>query len=236
MTRVTRPCGSSCRTRRARASTGPSALGVIKNDGPIPRAWLGRFGRTVAEQVLDAALSRMRVARQPGVEVTLAGQRVGDGRSPVGGSDGAARLSDWLEGDTDPDWRDRDGPTSLASRGVTQRDLLSGSSFAVTAETAQHEYVTLWARGAVTRFDGREGDLTLDGEVASAMVGADWVRDAWTAGLIASRSVGEGHYGRQQQRPDRGHAHGPLSLGAACALRADGRLGGPPATAQANSR
>ena len=171
-----------------------SALGVIRNDGPIPRAWLGRFGRTVAEQVLDAALSRMRAARQPGVEVTLAGQRVGDGRSPVGGADGAARLSDWLEGDTDPDWRDRDGPTSLASRGVTPRDLLSGSSFAVTADTAQHEYVTLWARGAVTRFDGREGDLTLDGEVASAMVGADWARDAWTAGLIASRSVGEGSY------------------------------------------
>ena len=26
-----------------------SALGVIRNEGPIPRAWLGRFGRTVAD-------------------------------------------------------------------------------------------------------------------------------------------------------------------------------------------
>ena len=46
----------------------------------------------------------------------------------------------------------------------------------------------------VTDFDGREGDLTLDGEVASAMMGADWVRERWTAGLLVSRSVGEGGY------------------------------------------
>ena len=171
-----------------------SGLGVIKNTGPIPKAWLGRFGRTVAEQVLGAVESRMRAARQPGIEMTLAGQRVGGGQGPARASDETAGLSDWLEGDSDPDWRDRDGPTSLASRGVTQRDLLSGTSFAVTAETGQHEYATLWGRGAVSRFDGREGNLTLGGEVVSAMVGVDWAREAWTAGLIVSRSVGEGRY------------------------------------------
>ena len=171
-----------------------SALGVIKNDGPIPRAWIGRFGRAVAEQVLDAVESRMRAARQPGVQVTLAGQRVGGGRDPAGGSDEAARLSDRLEGGSDSAWPEGVDFDSLESRGATARDLLRGTSFAVTAETGRNDHVSLWGRGAVTRFDGREGNLSLDGEVASAMVGADWAHDDWTAGLILSRSVGEGGY------------------------------------------
>ncbi len=77
---------------------------------------------------------------------------------------------------------------------MTQDELLSGTSFAVTAETGQRGYATLWGRGAVTRFEGREGSLSVDGEIASAMVGADWARDDWTVGLIVSRSLGEGHY------------------------------------------
>ena len=160
-----------------------SALGVIKNEGPIPRAWLGRFGRTVAEQVLDEVESRMRVVHKPGVEVTLAGQRFG-GQAP---QEASRTQRDWA-------WQERAGFGSPASRGVTQDEVLSGTSFAITAESGQHAYATLWGRGAATRFEGREGNLTLDGEVASAMVGADWAREDWTAGLIVSRSVGEGHY------------------------------------------
>ena len=171
-----------------------SGLGVIKNTGPIPKAWLGRFGRTVAEQVLGAVESRMRAAREPGIEMTLAGQRVGGGQDPARASDETAGLSDWLRGESDPAWPDRDGPTSLTSRGVTQGELLSGTSFAVTAEAGRNEHVSLWGRGAVSRFDGREGDLTLDGEVSSAMVGVDWARENWIAGLIVSRSAGDGGY------------------------------------------
>ena len=170
-----------------------SALGVIKNSGPIPKAWIGRFGRAVADQVLDAVESRMRAAREPGIELTLAGQRVG-GQGPAGGSDGAARLSDRLGDGSDPAWRRDAGLASKDSRGVAQGDLLTGTSFVVTSESGRGAHVSLWVRGAVTRFDGREGNLTLDGEVASAMVGVDWAREAWTAGLIASRSVAEGGY------------------------------------------
>ena len=83
----------------------------------------------------------------------------------------------------------------------------------------QGGYVSLWGRGAVTRFDGREGDLTLDGEIASAMVGADWAREDWTPGLIVSRSDAEGGYEGHSGGRGRGDAHGPLSLGAACTLR-----------------
>ena len=160
-----------------------SGLGVIKNDGPIPRAWIARFGRTVADQVLGAVESRMRAARKPGVEVTLAGQRVGGGVSQDDA--GAAAGSAWPE---------PVGFGSPESRSATAHDLLGGTSFAVTEQTGRGDHVSLWGRGAITRFDGREDELTLDGEVASAMVGVDWAREVWTAGLLAARSDAEGGY------------------------------------------
>ena len=48
------------------------ATGTITNTGPIPQAWISRFGRTVADQVLEAVDNRLRSTTTPGVEVTLA--------------------------------------------------------------------------------------------------------------------------------------------------------------------
>ena len=165
-----------------------------------PKAWIARFGRTVAEQVLEAVEGRMRATPAPGVEVALAGERIGGQAEP--GSEAerearreeearreAQRFADSLRGETDPEEAQR-----LTSRAVTPRDLLTGSSFALTAETDGKDLVSLWGRAAVTRFDGREGDLMLDGEVVTGMLGADWTRGRWTAGLIVSHSAGEGGY------------------------------------------
>ena len=167
--------------------------GQIHNSGTIPKAWIARFGRTVAEQALEAVEGRMRGAPAPGVEIALAGVRIES--QPEPGSEAerearrdAQRLADWLKGETDPEEAQR------RSRAVTSRDLLTGSAFALTAETAGKDLVSLWGRGAVTRFDGREGKLTLDGEVVTGMLGADWSRGRWTAGLIVSHSSGEGGY------------------------------------------
>ena len=193
------------------------AVGTIRNNGPIPKAWIARFGRTVAEQVLEAIEGRMRAAPVPGAEVALAGERIG-AQSPDRGPDRAEpgsdaerearqeeearrdtqRLAGWLKGETDPEEAQR-----LTSRAVTPRDLLTGSSFALTAETDGKDLVSLWGRAAVTRFDGREGDLMLDGEVVTGMLGADWTRGRWTAGLIVSHSTAEGGY---SGAPDAGDA------------------------------
>ena len=177
-----------------------TATGTITNSDAIPKAWIARFGRTVAEQVLVAVEGRMRATPATGVEVALAGERIGG--QPEPGSEAerdarreeearreAQRFGDWLRGETDPEEAQR-----LRSRAVTPRDLLTGSSFALTSETADKDLVSLWGRGAVSRFDGREGDLTLDGEVVTGMLGADWTRGRWTAGLIVSHSAGEGGY------------------------------------------
>ena len=136
------------------------AVGTIRNNGPIPKAWIARFGRTVAEQVLEAVEGRMRAAPAPGAEVALAGERIGAQSPDRGpgqaepGSDAerearreeearrdTQRLAGWLKGETDPEEAQR-----LRSRAVTPRDLLTGSSFALTAETDGKDLVSLWGR------------------------------------------------------------------------------------------
>ena len=156
----------------------------------------------------------MRAGSRPGAEATLAGEALLSWRGPGSGSDGrdgsgadeaakraeaareaeagrrAERLAGWLAGETEPEEERR-----RTTRSVAPRELLTGSSFALTAETARgREFVSLWGRAAVSRFDGREGDLTLDGGVVTGMLGADWRRGRWTAGLIVSHSAGEGGY------------------------------------------
>ena len=46
----------------------------------------------------------------------------------------------------------------------------------------------------MTRFDGREDDLSLDGEVATATVGVDVRTAKWVAGVAVSHSAGDGGY------------------------------------------
>ena len=208
-----------------------TATGTIVNDDPMPRAWAARFGRTVAEQVLEAVEGRMRASRTPGSELTLAGQRIGlggaesetesesesesesefgamaDAESEVGktaeadaepevGKNGERWLAEWLEGEADEEdrasWR----------RGVSDRELLLGSSFGLTMSAGggllggPGGTVSLWGRSSVSRFDGRDGGLGLDGEVVSSLLGGDWALGSgeMTVGLIVGHSRGEGGY------------------------------------------
>ena len=181
-----------------------TATGTITNDDPMPQAWAARFGRTVAEQVLDAVESRMRASRAPGAEVSVAGRRMGLGpvlgdAQPSAGEDRAARaeaereargLADWLSDETDLEGR------GAGARTVTGRELLLGSGFTLTAAPEAGGAMSLWGRSAVSRFEGREGDLALDGEVASGLVGADWapVSGASVVGVVVGHSRGEGGY------------------------------------------
>ena len=181
------------------------AKGTIENSDHMPKAWLARFGRTVAEQVLDAVEERIRSAPQAGVQVTVAGQRIGAAQAPseeeAREAEAQARLEDfstWLRGEAcrDDPGAGGDCPARTRSREVTARDLLTGSSFALTtgADGIGGGLVSLWGRGALTRFDGREGDLSLSGEVTGALLGADWTRERWTTGLMLSHARGEGSY------------------------------------------
>ena len=87
------------------AAPGNLTLGTIENTGPMPRAWLARFGRTVAEQVIDAVEGRFSAERTPGVEMRLAGQALGgasaEEREALEESEAEKRLeamTSWLRG------------------------------------------------------------------------------------------------------------------------------------------
>ena len=73
----------------------------------------------------------------------------------------------------------------------TGRDFLTGTSFALTGGTADEGFASVWGRGSVSHFDGHEGDLTLDGEVQSAIAGADWARERATLGLMGHALTGQ---------------------------------------------
>ena len=178
-----------------------AATGTIVNTGPMPKAWIARFGRTVAEQAVEAVEARFEAARAPGLSGSIAGQQL-SGPLGAGAEDAEARaaemetrlgletLADWLSGKSG----EEADAEAFESRTLTGREVLAGSTFALTGGTAETGLASFWGRGAVTRFDGREGELSVDGEVASAMLGADWTRDRVLAGLMLSHSRGEGGY------------------------------------------
>ena len=81
------------------------------------------------------------------------------------------------------------------------RDVLMGSSFfysrPLDEDAGQPGWLgqwSAWGRTAATRFSGADGKLTLNGEVATAILGVDSRRDRWLAGVTLSYSEGEGAY------------------------------------------
>ena len=269
-----------------------TATGWIVNTDPMPAAWLARFGRTGATQVLGLLDARFDAARAPASQLTLGGRPVnlsglrGDkqgradpdagpapahtdpaavpdpaaGRtaaSPLtlgGGSQGRAdpgaepaladadpfdvlasryTLDDSARGPaarhTDPSavpdptvgavggggeatlleqlaWR-------LLTRGgwsVDRRQFLSGSSFdlslsalgretdAAAIETARVRetpgHWSMWGRGALTRFTGQDRGLSLDGDVLTGLLGLDYSRGRWLAGVGLAYNDGDGAY------------------------------------------
>ena len=143
------------------------ATGTIENTDAMPQAWTARFGRTVADQVIDAVSGRIEAERTPGSEVNLAGYRVGGSVSADGageGTDGSVdereaadrlkALANRLDDDAGTDVQEWDvlfGPDAeqeTEERGMDGLEMLSGSSFRMTEGTG----MAAWARsGAAAR-------------------------------------------------------------------------------------
>ena len=133
------------------------------------KAWLARFGRTLATHVMEAVGER--ISAGPAVETKLS----------LGGSQpGTALLSGALK--------------ALAGQGRPDgRRMLAESSFVLPLSGGGGDgSVTAWGRGAYTEFDGEESGLAIDGEVASGLFGVDWDQGRWRLGLLLSHSEGDG--------------------------------------------
>lgn len=213
---------------RVRAVNGAGAGAWSGPEAGTPKAvfdaamgpWLGRFGRTVTGQVLDAVAVRQAAARTPGARAALAGHALAEWtsdaalavdpglRSGVGGASEAGAGAN-TEGALLASARGRSwlaSPDSMSSDTVTLRELVTGSAFAVTGEETAGGggRVAVWGRGVHGRFDGRETELSLDGEVTTGLLGADWASGTgaesgagrWSAGLAVGYSHGEGGWRR----------------------------------------
>ena len=166
------------------------SLGLIRNDDPMPQAWLARFGRTVAGQAVDTIAGRLDGGG--GTQVTVGGQAL----DFSGGSDGAmteerrealeSALGTLAGTDEEP---------ANTSRSMTGRELLLGSAFHLSAGgEAGGPAFAAWGRFATGGFDAEEGGARMDGSVTSAFLGADMARGRWLAGLAVGVSEGEGGY------------------------------------------
>ena len=169
------------------------ATGTIANSDPMPRAWLGRFGRTAWEHTLGAVDQRLRSARTPVARAAVAGREIsatGANTAGAGDEQGSAALAAWFGSSSDQPQAEMSG-----------RELLAGSEFqAATAvgdgdgDSERDGVVTIWGQGAYGRFAGQDGDLAVDGDVASGTLGVDYATGPWMVGLALSHSSGWGSY------------------------------------------
>ena len=187
-----------------------AATGTITNSGRIPKAWLARFGRTVADQVLDAVDERMR-GGSASTRMTLGGREVlmgaewpkeGEALSTLTGAKGLGGAGDFLRGGVDPregeHLFERKAADALASRAHSMSGLLLASSFHIASGEGEGKGESgrwsLWGRGARSSFSGRDGELALDGDVTTGLVGADYESGEALLGVALAWSAGDGSY------------------------------------------
>ena len=146
-------------------------------------AWLARFGRTVSVQMVEAVEERLR--SPPGTRFALGGHSLdGSGRGT------GAELPSSQDG-LNREWSGRKEET----RGLTERELLLGTAFRVSAGHAEEGSArwATWGRASASRFDGRVSDaVSVDGDVVTVTLGADVERGRWLAGVALSHGRGDG--------------------------------------------
>ncbi len=109
------------------------------------------------------------------------------GAMPMGGARGAMGMA---AGPLDGGFNGG----GLLRMGLGGGDVLTGSDFALGRETRHGGILSIWSRGAQSRFSGREGALSLGGDVRTTMFGADYAKGPLVTGLSLSHSRGLGEY------------------------------------------
>ena len=181
-----------------------AATGTIANRDPLPRAWLARFGRTVAGHVLEAVGERLAAPRAAS-QVTIGGHRLSrTARAATAAETREAYQRFWEE-------RMRGARRWEQPRTIELDGLVAGSSFNLSAtapgahedESADGGRWSVWGRGAWSRFEGSDRHLSLNGTVLTATAGADYERGRLLTGLAVAYSSGDGSF-HHSAAPDSG--------------------------------
>ena len=156
------------------APTGGAAAGSMgRGAGPMggPMGMAGPMGGAAGPM----GMSSMGGAAGP----------MGMGAGPMGGGPmgmAADGGDGWLNG------------RGFLEMGLGGGDVLTGSAFTLNRESGRGGVVSLWSRGARSRFSGREGALSLGGDVRTTMFGADYAKGPLVVGLSLSNTRGLGEY------------------------------------------
>ena len=181
-----------------------TATGTITNTDPMPKAWLTRFGRTIASQAVDAINGRMEGTTSS--HVTVGGMQLDANGNVVEPEEGRGRnIADDFESLR---WKPMDQAQSM-----TAQQLLLGSSFQLSAggENGTPAW-TGWGRIATGGFEAEVDNTRIDGKVTSGFLGADVSRDRWLAGIAASFSTGDGDYAHMHsEHADKGSVESSLT-------------------------
>ncbi|MDE0647692.1 MAG: fibronectin type III domain-containing protein [Cyanobacteria bacterium MAG IRC4_bin_6] len=147
---------------------------VAAADVAVQQGWLTRLGRTVSQQVVDALQQRFSAQPAPGVHLTVDGAAIS---SAVPLQENQQVLS-----------------KALGFERSSSQQVVEGSAFSFSPQATGEAGGTprlalrlaLWGRGALSSFHGQENTVSLDGEVSTTLVGAEWERETtvarWTAG------------------------------------------------------
>ena len=164
-----------------------TATGTIENSDPLQKAWIARFGRTVASEVVEGITDRLATHDAPS-EVRIAGIALG--------RNGAA----WTERALDDE--DERAGTDDDDRTMTGREALMQSSFRLQSERddAGAPAWTAWGRFSAASFEGETDGVELSGDVTTGLVGADVGTDEWTAGIALSSARGDGPFALTGER------------------------------------
>ena len=161
---------------------------IVDDDAPVVPGWLARFGRTAATHVAEAIDQRLAETGRLGARAAVAGRAL----------EAAADVAQL------------DGDETVPFRSLQFHELLASSSFQIALTGADAPdgaggQWTAWGRGEMTHLAGVEGDLSLAGDIASGVVGADHDWGSVLAGLSVAYTGGAGGFtvrgtGRRNER------------------------------------
>ena len=165
-----------------------TATGTINNSDQLQKAWIARFGRTVAAQVIDGIGERLATP-QNGSHVQIAGVRL------------ERNGATWTETPADDDATVDN--TLEREHTLSGRQLLLQSAFRLQgeADASGERAWTAWGRISRASFEGEDEDVKLSGDVTTGLLGADVGTDDWIAGLALSAAKGDGPFTLTSDRP-----------------------------------
>jgi len=158
--------------------------------------WLARFARSTAGNLLEGIEGRLTASRTHGASAMIAGRIIEPSQAP------GRALSAFAGTPHAP---------TLDAQPLSAGEVLPGTAFALRGEQDEGlGSLALWGHGAWSHFDGKEDSLSLDGEVATGMLGVDGAVGPWLLGLALSHNAGAGSYSHSPQ--DSGDLQASLTI------------------------